>query len=210
MGKESNPTATQPPTKMARAGVWKKKSGGSGFEKVIAAEAKATGKSPRLYAPEDAKTPLPKKSNAGSAKLRASITPGTVLILLAGKFRGKRVIFLKQLPSGLLLVTGPFKLNGVPLRRVNQRYVIATSTKVDIASVSVPEDVNDAFFKGEKKRRRKNRDKNITADKEEKKDDSGLAKRKDIQVKADEPVLSAVQKVDKMSEYLSGTFSLKA
>jgi len=57
------------------------------------------------------------------------------VILLAGRFRGKRVILLKHLPEGVLLVTGPFKVNGVPLRRVNARYVIATSTKVDLKGV---------------------------------------------------------------------------
>ena len=34
----------------------------------------------------------------------------------------------------------------MPLRRVSQAYVIATSTKVDIASVSIPESINDSSF----------------------------------------------------------------
>lgn len=44
-------------------------------------------------------------------------------------------MLLKPLDQGVLLVTGPFKANGVPLRRVNARYVIATSQKVDLSGI---------------------------------------------------------------------------
>ncbi|EKM59207.1 uncharacterized protein PHACADRAFT_249494 [Phanerochaete carnosa HHB-10118-sp] len=96
-----------------------------------------TQKAARFYPAEDVRRPKKNRKNPKPAKLRTSITPGTILILLAGRFASKRVVFLKQLESGLLLVTGPHKVNGVPLRRVNQAYVIATSTKVELGDFKV-------------------------------------------------------------------------
>merc|ERR1712070_86384 len=111
----------------------------------------ASKKATRYYPAEDQKTKLGNFHNTSKqTKLRASITPGTVLIMLAGHFKGKRVVFLKQLESGLMLVTGPYKVNGVPLRRVPQSYVIATATKVNISGVDVAK-FDDKYFKAEAK-----------------------------------------------------------
>jgi len=89
---------------------------------------------------------------------RPTLTPGTILILLAGRFRGKRVVLLKNLSQGVILVTGPFKVNGVPLRRVNARYVIATSQKIDLSGLDqkkVDEIASEKYFAREKADKKK-------------------------------------------------------
>merc|ERR1712087_630640 len=57
--------------------------------------------------------------------------------------------------GGLLLVTGPFALNGVPLRRMGQRFVIITSTKIEGVDKMNLEAVDDAFFMRKKKDKKK-------------------------------------------------------
>lgn len=142
--------------------------------------------------------------------LRATITPGTVLILVAGRHKGKRVVFLKQLSSGLLLVTGPYKVNGCPLRRVNQIYVIATKTKVDISGVTLPERLNDSYFARQKLKRPRHTEGDIFESKKEEYSVSDV--RKEDQVAVDKQLIAAIKKsADKqyLLQYLNAMFSLK-
>ena len=50
---------------------------------------------------------------------------------------------------------GPYKVNGVPLRRVPQSYVIATKTKVDLSKLKTPDNLSDDFFRRQKKQKRR-------------------------------------------------------
>lgn len=144
------------------------------------------------------------------AKLRASITPGAVLIVLAGRFRGKRVVFLKQLSSGLLLVTGPFKINGVPLRRLNQAYVLATSTSVSLDGVAVSEHINDSYFARVNETRGADaaveEGEFFASEKKSVEIDEG---RKDTQKSVDAALLVNIAKVPALRAYLNARFSLK-
>jgi large subunit ribosomal protein L6e len=167
---------------------------------------------PKFYPTED--KPRKLKTNKKSFSqhkhtLRPSITPGTVLILVAGRHAGKRVVFLKQLKSGLLLVSGPFKVNGCPLRRINQIYVIATSTKVDVSKVNLPANLNDAFFNRIKAKKTKTTEGQIFETKKEQYKVN--EERKKAQADVDKQLLTAIKaSADKklLTQYLRTKFAL--
>ncbi|KAF8505656.1 ribosomal protein L6e-domain-containing protein [Russula emetica] len=154
-----------------------------------------TSKAPRFYPAEDVRKPKQSRKAVKPTNLRDSITAGTVLILLAGRFRGKRVVFLKQLESGLLLVTGPYKVNGVPLRRVNQAYVIATSTKIDLGDYKEKKRTRSAeveFFEDGKPKDKEAFPESKAADQRE----------------VDKVVLAAVKKTECLAKYLKASWGL--
>ncbi|KAL1542802.1 60S ribosomal protein L6 [Salvia divinorum] len=194
-----------------KRGLWAIKAKNGGKFPVHAKQEAAAAveeKQPKFYPADDVKKPLSNKRKPKPTKLRASVTPGTVLIILTGRFKGKRVVFLKQLTSGLLLVTGPYKVNGVPLRRVNQAYVIGTSTKVDISGVDVSKFDDKYFGKQAEKKKKKGETEFFEADKQEK--NTLPAEKKDDQKAIDAPLLKALETVPDLKAYLGARFSLKA
>ena len=169
-----------------------------------------TKRFPRYYPTEERPKKFSvkrKKFSDHPRRFRSSLTAGTVVILVAGKHAGKRAVVVKHLSSGLLLVTGPHKLNGVPLRRVNQIYVIATSTKLDLSAAKF-ENLDDKFFKRVRPAK-KNAEKDIFDSKKEK---PQLSKeRLEAQRNTDATVLNAIKAhPDRrlLRQYLKSRFQL--
>lgn len=142
--------------------------------------------------------------------LRKTLKKGKIVILLAGRHKGKRVVLLKALKSGLLLVTGPFALNSCPVRRVSQNYVIATKTRVDLRKAKIPKHINDGYFRRQAKKKNTRTEKDIFAEKEEKYVPS--EQRKADQKTVDEEVLKAIKahpEAKVVRRYLKSMFSLR-
>ena len=158
------------------------------------------------YPVSDLKTHFKRKCKAPKkTHITPELTPGQVLILLSGRFRGRRVVYLKKLESGLLLVTGPYKYNGVPLKRVNAAYVLPTNTKVKIDG-KVAEKVDDKFFNKVEVKREKEED---FFEEAKTKKERVTAERTQAQNDVDGVVKKAVDEVPMMKEYLRNRFALK-
>jgi len=117
---------------------------------------KKTGKkyllkmNPKKYPVPNLNTP--RKAVYKQVKLRASVTPGTIGILLKGNQRAKRVIFLKQIDSGLLLVCNP--VNQCAPRTIDHKFFLATKMKVDVSGIQIPEEMNHTFFHNKRAERK--------------------------------------------------------
>lgn len=146
-------------------------------------------------------------------KPRSSLKPGAVLILLIGRFKGKRAVLLSNLPEGKLLITGPFKVNGIPIRRIDARFVIATSTVVPLTGIdeSIVKKISEPSYWA----RDRKADKKATeeayfnlAETPKKKEPS--KSRAEDQKAVDKALLATIKKEPMLAGYLNSRFKLQS
>ncbi|KAA6411091.1 MAG: 60S ribosomal L6 [Lasallia pustulata] len=168
-------------------------------------------KAKKYYPAEDERKPRKVRKSIKPAKPRATLQPGAILIILAGRFRGKRVVLLKHLAQGVLLVTGPFRVNGVPLRRVNARYVIATKQKVDLSGIdekTVEKVSEEGYFTREKKQEKQGEEAFFKQGEKPEKKKVASARAED-QKTVDKALLKTLKEEEHLLAYLASTFSLR-
>ncbi|RZR76994.1 hypothetical protein BHM03_00001925 [Ensete ventricosum] len=210
-----------------KRGIWaiKAKNGGSfpHHDPKPAEPAPSSAKPPKFYPADDVKTPIPNRRKPKPTKLRYMDTPPSLSVVLCTEIVWNYVLGFE---SHLILdAVGPFKINGVPLRRVNQSYVIATSTKVDISGVNADKFGDKYFTKERKEKTKKGEGEFFETEKEvfcfpahtllffswKMQETKALPQeKKDDQKAVDSPLIKAIEAVPDLKAYLGARFSLRS
>jgi ribosomal protein L14E/L6E/L27E len=91
---------------------------------------------------------------------------GSILILLTKKYLGRKAILLNTTESGLFVISGPYLINGISIRRVNEKYTLYSGAKVNLECKNLTStrinfihasfSLNDEYFVALKKSMNKN------------------------------------------------------
>lgn len=146
----------------------------------------------KLYCPDDIPAFVEKYKSRTAAKPRVrrhDLVKGMVVVVLEGVFASKRVVYLKKLDNNLALCTGPKSINGVPLFKIDERYLLATLTVLDIGT-NISVDEKNVFLS--------------------KRDDHSAPMDADVDAEkeTDAAVAKAVKNVEFMKAYLSEPFEI--
>ncbi len=131
-----------------------------------------------------------------------------VILIMRAESQGNLIVFLFKCilsNTNSCLELGPYKCNGVPIRRINQAYVIVTSTTVDISNVDVPEHIDDAYFS--KVSQPKEGEEGFFSN-QEKINPEWLEGRKADQKIVDTQLIKELAKTKFLKEYLGAKFTL--
>ncbi|KAM0671339.1 60S ribosomal protein L6 [Ordospora colligata] len=122
---------------------------------------------------------------------RSDLTSGMIVVVLEGVYAAKRVVYLKSLENNLTLCVGPRSINGVGLFKIDERYLLATSTVLKI-DVDAKIDCENVFLA----------ERDVYA--------LPNAGASSTEQKIDEQVMKAVKAVEYMKTYLSEQFEIDA
>ena len=137
---------------------------------------------------------------------RSSFARPSVPALVRSRIARPALLSIPRLPSASAR-SGPYKINGVPLRRLNQAYVIATSASVDVSKVDVSK-IDDSFFvkKGAKKSAKKDGEAFFAKDSASKTPVDPVRKAETARV--DSAIRAVVKATPDMKAYLNAKFTL--